>query len=113
IFDGFQLPAEGDPICDTSTISSAIEAEYQPGLLRRSPVDERINAKRTMRAHQASVSPFQKSEARPPHQRPIGEDPEVLVALPGACVHRGGSETTVIRRLAIDLRLTGHGYLRN
>ena len=67
IFDGFQAPAGGNPIGDASTIPSPVEAEYQPRLLRRSSVDERINAKRAMGAHQASVSPLQKIEARPPH----------------------------------------------
>jgi hypothetical protein len=90
VFDRFQAPVGGHAIGHASTIAPTIEAEYQPGLLGRSSMHERINAKCAMGPHQTRVPPLQKGEAGPPHQRPVGEDPEVLVVLPGVCGHRGG-----------------------
>jgi hypothetical protein len=91
VFDCFRSLARRDPVSDTTAISAAIEAEYQAGFFRGSTVNERVDAKGPMGAHQARVASIQKVKARPPHQRTIGEDPELLVALIGAYVHRGGN----------------------
>lgn len=104
IVDGLCPPTRRDPVGNAAAIAPAIKAEYEPGLCRRAPMHERIDAKRTMRPDQACISPLKKIEPGPPHQRTVGEDPEVLVALIGACIHRDG------RRPAAGVRVTGRRF---
>lgn len=101
VFDGLRPLARCNPIGDAAAVSSAVKTEHQSRLCRRPAMHKRIDAKRTMRADQARISPFEKIEPGPPHQRPIGEDPQVLVALIGACLHRNGGQS------AADVRVTG------
>ena len=98
---GLRPLARGNPIGNAAAVSSAVKTEHQSRLCRRPAMHKRIDAKRTMRADQARISPFEKIEPGPPHQRPIGEDPQVLVALIGACLHRNGGQS------AADVRVTG------
>jgi len=67
VFDCFRSLGRCDPIGDTAAIAAAIEAEYQTRFFRSSAVHERIDAKRTVSAHQACATAIQKVEARPPH----------------------------------------------
>ena len=101
IRNGLRPLARGNPIGNAAAVSSAVKTEHQSRLCRRPAMHKRIDAKRTMRADQARISPFEKIEPGPPHQRPIGEDPQVLVALIGACLHRNGGQS------AADVRVTG------
>ena len=101
VFDGLRPLARCNPIGNAAAVSSAVKTEHQSRLCRRPAMHKRIDAKRTMRADQARISPFEKIEPGPPHQRPIGEDPQVLVALIGACLHRNGGQS------AADVRVTG------
>ena len=101
VFDGLGPLARCNPIGNAAAVSSAVKTEHQSRLCRRPAMHKRIDAKRTMRADQARISPFEKIEPGPPHQRPIGEDPQVLVALIGACLHRNGGQS------AADVRVTG------
>lgn len=101
VFDRFRSLGPSNSVRDAAAIAAAIEPEYQAGFLRSSAMYIRINAKRAMGAHQASIAPLKKVEAGPPHERPISKDPEVLVALIGSCVHRGrGMDHGVGGRLA-------------
>ena len=101
ILDGLRPLARCYAIGNAAAVSSAVKTEHQSRLCRRPAMHKRIDAKRTMRADQARISPFEKIEPGPPHQRPIGEDPQVLVALIGACLHRNGGQS------AADVRVTG------
>ena len=104
VFDGLGPLARCNPIGNAAAVSSAVKTEHQSRLCRRPAMHKRIDAKRTMRADQARISPFEKIEPGPPHQRPIGEDPQVLVALIGACLHRNGGQS------AADVRVTGRRF---
>ena len=101
ILDGLRPLARCYAIGNAAAVSSTVKTEHQSRLCRRPAMHKRIDAKRTMRADQARISPFEKIEPGPPHQRPIGEDPQVLVALIGACLHRNGGQS------AADVRVTG------
>ena len=107
ILDGLRPLARCNPIGNTAAVSSAVKTEHQSRLCRRPAMHKRIDAKRTMRSDQARVSPFEKIEPRPPHQRPVGEDPQVIVALIEACIHRGGGQP------AADVRVTGRRFRCN
>ena len=113
IFDCFSSFGRRHPVGDTTAISTPVEAEYQARFRRSSAVHERVDTKCAVCAHQACIAAFEKGEARPPHQRAIGEDPEVLVALIGACVHRGGEQTTALTGPATDVRVSGRWFFRN
>lgn len=107
ILDGLRPPARCYPIGNAAAVSTAVKTEHQSRLCRRSAMHKRIDAKRTMRSDQARISPFEKIEPGPPHQRPVGEDPQVIVALIEACIHRDGGQP------AADVRLTGRRFRCN
>jgi hypothetical protein len=52
-------------------------------------VDEGVDAKRPVRAHETGLAPLEEIESRPPHQRSVGENPQVFAALVDSCVHWG------------------------
>jgi hypothetical protein len=104
VFDGLRPLARCNPISNAAAVSSAVKPEYQSRLCRRPAMHKRIDAERTMRPDQARISPSEKIEPGPPHQRPIGEDPQVIVALIEACIHRGGGQP------AADVRVTGRRF---
>src|SRR6187455_3856835 len=104
VFDGLGPLARCNPIGNAAAVSSAVKTEHQSRLCRRPAMHKRIDAKRTMRSDQARVSPFEKIEPGPPHQRPVGEDPQVIVALIEACLHRGGGQS------AANVRVTGRWF---
>ena len=89
VFDCFRAPGRGHPVSDAAAVAAAIQSEHQAWSLRSSAMHERIDAQRAMGAHKACAAPLKEVKSGPPHQRSIGEDPEVLVALIGSCVHRG------------------------
>ena len=101
VFDCFRAPGRGHPVSDAAAVAAAIQSEHQAWSLRSSAMHERIDAQRAMGAHKACAAPLKEVESGPPHQRPIGEDPQVLVALIGACLHRNGGQS------AADVRVTG------
>src|SRR5260221_7976210 len=92
IVDRFASAGRRHPVGYSTAIAAAIKPEYQAGLLRGSTMHKRINAERAMGPHEPCVAALEKIEARPPHERAVGENPEVLVDLIGTCVHRGGAE---------------------
>src|SRR5262249_57944558 len=53
-------------------------------------MNKRVDAECAVGSDEAAVAPLEKIEAGPPHQRSVGEDPEVLVALTRTSIHRGG-----------------------
>jgi len=57
-----------------------------------------------MRTHKPRISALQEIETRPPHQRPVTENPQVFIALVGTYVHRGGE---------LDHGVDGTGELRS
>lgn len=89
VLDCFRAPGRGHSVSDAAAVAAAIQSEHQAGFLRSSAMHERVDAQRTMGAHKACAAPLKEVESGSPHQGPIGEDPEVLVALIGSCVHRG------------------------
>src|SRR5215831_18861365 len=91
VFDGFRPLGPCNSVRNAAAIAAAIQPEDKAGLFRSSAMHKRVYAKRTVGAYEARVAPLKKVEVRAPHQRPIGEDPEVLVALIGLYVHRGGN----------------------
>ena len=93
-----------DAIGNAAAVSSAVKTEHQSGLCGRPAMHKRVDTKGTVRPDQARISPFEKIEPGPPHQRPVGEDPQVIVALIGACLHRGGGQW------AADVRVTGRRF---
>lgn len=101
IVEGLRPLSSCDPVGNAAAVSSAIKAEHEPGLCRRPAMHKRIDAECAMRPDQARISPFEKIEPGPPHERAVGEDPKVIVALIGACIHRGGEWS------AADVRVTG------
>ena len=104
ILEGLRPPARCNPIGNAAAVSSAVETEHQSGLCGRPAMHKRVDTKSTMRPDQARISPFEKIEPGPPHQRPVGEEPQVIVALIGACLHRGGGQS------AADVRVTGRRF---
>jgi hypothetical protein len=107
VFDGLRPLARCYPIGNAAAVSSAVKTEHQSRLCRRPAMHKRIDAKRAMRSDQARISSFEKIEPGPPHQRPVGEDPQVIVALIEACIHRDGGQP------AADVRLTGRRFRCN
>src|ERR1700722_10039419 len=64
---------------DAATGAAAIEAKHQAGLFRRPAMVERIHAERPMLADQPRRNLLDELESRPPHQRPVSEDPQVFM----------------------------------
>jgi hypothetical protein len=60
-------------------------------------VDEGIDAQRPVRPEEPSLDPFNKWKIGPPHQRAIGEHPEIFIGVSGIGVHD-----------AISMNVTGH-----
>src|SRR5215831_10833758 len=93
VLNCFRAVCRRHTVSDAATIAAAVEAEDQAGLFRSSAVHERIDAEGTMSSDEACIASIKKIEAGAPHQGPIGEDPEVLIALTGSRVHRGREGT--------------------
>ena len=89
VLDRLRAPGRGHLVSDAAAVAAAIQSKHQAGSLRSSAMHERIDAQRAMGAHKARAAPLKEVKSGPPHQRSVGEDPEVLVALIGSCVHRG------------------------
>jgi hypothetical protein len=58
--------------------SAMIKPQHEAGSLDRATMADRIDAERPMRAAEQGRNALDIREARPPHQRAIAEDPEVL-----------------------------------
>ena len=89
IIDGGAALCGRHPVGDAAAIAAAVEAEHQAGAFRGTAMDEGIDAKRPVGADQAGVAALEVFEAGPPHQRAVGENPQVLAALVDFCAHRG------------------------
>src|SRR4029078_11404901 len=81
ILEGLRPPARCNPIGNAAAVSSAVKTEHQSRLCRRPAMHKRIDAKRTMRADQARISPFEKIQPGQPHQQPVTEDTTHLCVL--------------------------------
>src|SRR6476646_856797 len=90
ILDCFCAFACRDAVGDPAAIAAAIETEHQSRFCGGSSVHERVDTKRTMRSHKTCVTALQKVKAWPPHQRTVGENPELFAGLIGMDIHRGG-----------------------
>ena len=75
---------------DAAAIAAAVEAEHQAGLLRRAAMHEGIDAERAVGADQPGVAALEEVEARPPHQRSVGEDPKISPSLRDCLMHLFG-----------------------
>ena len=68
--------------CDTEGHAAAgaaeVEAEHQARTLRRSAMDVGANAERPAEPEGPRPAGLEVVEARPPHQRPVSEDPEIV-----------------------------------
>src|SRR5262249_5890457 len=67
-----------DPIRKTATGASAIKAQDEAGALWCSTMDEGIDAQCTMQAEKPRWNMLYEFKARPPDQRAIAENPQVL-----------------------------------
>src|SRR5262249_53655706 len=67
---------------------------------------EGIDAKRPVCADEPRPAPLQEFESRPPHQRSVGENPQLFAALVGLFAHRSWIAT-----MAEPQPLTGPGGL--
>ena len=83
ISDRRLAPAGRNAERDAPAGASAVEAENQPRLLRRSAMVERIDAERPVLADQPRRDLLGKIESRPPHQRTVAKHPEVGVGMTG------------------------------
>src|SRR5262245_56249405 len=68
--------AIGDPL----TSSTTVEAQHQPGSCERAAMVDRVNAKAAPVTDEARVLRLLVIKARPPHQRPVAEDPQIVPA---------------------------------
>ena len=64
-----------------------VETEHQTRALGRSTMDEGIDAKCPMRAQEPRLDPLREGKIRPPHQRTVGEHPEVFSSVRGIRIH--------------------------
>src|SRR5580704_10528613 len=78
ILHGVIAPGCSDSESNPATGAAAIEAQHQAGLFRRAAMVERIDAQRAMLADQPRRNLLDELEFRPPHQRPVAEDPQVF-----------------------------------
>lgn len=79
IGDGLITQMLSDTIDDPATSAAAIEPEHQPGLFRRAAMHERIHAQRAVQPCQLGGLALEVVKTRPPDQRAITEDPEIIV----------------------------------
>ena len=77
----------GDPIGDAAAHAAAIEPEHQAGPLRRTAMNEGIDAKRPVQADEPGRNPLDEGKARTPHQRAIAEYPEIAAFVLGSRMH--------------------------
>src|SRR5919204_1988421 len=85
-------------ISDAATGSALVETEHEPWPLGRPAVDERVDAKRPMRADEARLEALDERKVGPPHQRTIGKHPEVFRRVKGIRVHGCDIEESPIVR---------------
>ncbi len=88
--DGGRALFRRNPIGNAAAIAAAVEPEHQAGRLWRAAVHEGIDAERAVGADQAGMAALEDVEARPPHQRSVGENPQVCAGLLNFCGHRVG-----------------------
>ena len=74
-------------ISDAATGPTAVEAEHQTRPLGRPAMDEGIDAKGPMRAKEPGLDPLHEGKIRPPHQRAVGEHPEIFGSVRGIRIH--------------------------
>jgi hypothetical protein len=75
-------------IGDAAACAAEIEAEHEPGPLRRAAMVERVDAERTMQPDGVRRHPLDVVEARPPDQRAVAEHPQVFGSVVEACIQK-------------------------
>ena len=78
IGDGFFMQMPGNAIRHAAADAATIEPQHQAGLLGRSAMHERIDAQRAVQPGQLGGLALEIIEARPPDQRAVAEDPEII-----------------------------------
>src|SRR4029077_3326497 len=76
VLDCLRAPGRGHWVSDAAALPAAIQSEHQAGSLRSSAMHKRVDAQRAMGAHKACAAPLKEVESGPPHEGPIGEDPQ-------------------------------------
>src|SRR5215813_4114568 len=71
----------GDAVGNTAAHSTSVEAQHEPGTLGCAAMHEREHAQRPMQTDKSRWNALEIRETRAPHQRAIGENPEVLIVL--------------------------------
>ncbi len=98
IGDGLGALGGGDAIGDAAAHAAAIEPEHQAGPLRRTAMDEGIDAKRPVQANQPGRNPLDMGKSRTPHQRAIAEYPKIPGFALGSRMHCASMLTKALFR---------------
>src|SRR4029077_18293285 len=78
IFNRFVAPLRNHPERDAAAGAAAVQTEHEARLFRRATMVERVDAQRAVFADQARRNLLDDLEARPPHQRSVAENPQVV-----------------------------------
>src|SRR5262249_13122517 len=78
IGDGLLVFGRGNAIGDAAAGAAAVQAEHEAGTFGRTAMDEGIDAERAVQSDDARRQAFEEFKPRPPDQRSIAEDPEIL-----------------------------------
>jgi hypothetical protein len=90
IRDGLRTLGGAYPIGNSAAGSSPVEPQDKARPFSRSAMDKGVDAERAVGSHKAGLQPLDKRKVRPPHQRAVGEHPQIF---PG--VHRIGVHEAV------------------
>jgi hypothetical protein len=85
--DGAAAVLDRHAVGDAAAGAALVEAEHQTRPLGRAAVNEGIDAERPMRADEPRFEALDERKVGPPHQRTIGEHPEIFVGMRGIRVH--------------------------
>ena len=91
VVDGLGPFVGRHPVGDAAAIAAAVEAEHQSRLFRRAAVHEGIDAQRPVRPDKTGLAALKDVKSRTPHQRTIGENPEIARPVPLVGIHGGCS----------------------
>src|SRR5580698_9906244 len=81
IRDRFLAFGGGDAVGDAAAHTAAIKPHHQTGPFRGSPMNEGIHAKRAVHSDKLRRHLLEYIETRPPHQRAVAKDPEIVLAV--------------------------------
>src|SRR4029078_5870233 len=74
-------------IDDAAPGPTAVKPEHQTRPLGRPAMDEGIDTKGPMRAKEPGLDPLHEGKIRTPHQRTVGEHPEIFGRMLGIRIH--------------------------